>query len=238
MLTIDEQKQVKVWLQAELDGVAFPVDFDIAWQMAGYARKDHAKRRLTNQSSYLVINEDYKIDHGDVLLPQSGESTILGRSSDQIVMTCDAFKHFCLMAQTSKGREIRQYFIEVEKNWNHNLMQQEIDALYECLDDLEDEKSRPDIIPKKFRVNHRNTPKTSVYTLVCVLQDDQFIELMTYTLPPEINNEPDFEKFTLLKGAAMANFYAFVHLLNEMSKDFTPCFDGVIHRYANLKASK
>jgi phage anti-repressor protein len=237
MLTIDEQKQVKDWLQDELDGVAFPVDFDIAWVMAGYARKDHAKRRLTNQSSYLVKDEDYKIDHGDVLLPQSGESTILGRSSDRIVMTCDAFKHFCLMAQTSKGREIRQYFINVEKNWNHDLMQDEIDALYECLDDLESETKQCES-PKKFRVNHQNVSNTSVYTLVCVVGDGQFVELMSYTLPPEIYNEPEFERYSLLKGAAMANFYAFVHLLNEMSKDFTPCLDGVIYRYASLGRSK
>lgn len=116
MISTNEQQYVQDWLQAELNGERFPVDFDIAWTMAGYSRKDHAKRRLTNQSSYLVINEDYQVDKGSVLLPRSGESTIFGRSSDRVVMTCDAFKHFCLMAQTAKGREIRQYFIEVEKS--------------------------------------------------------------------------------------------------------------------------
>jgi len=41
----------------------------------------------------------------------------VGRSSDLITMTCDTFKHFCLLAKTDQGRNTRQYFIEAEKKW-------------------------------------------------------------------------------------------------------------------------
>lgn len=105
----DYSKIVDRWLSAEKDGVEFPVEFDIAWKLAGYTRKDNAKRRLTNKSSYLKENRDY--------LLTSGEWLTSGRSSDSMLLTCDAFKHFCLMAETEQGEQIRQYFIESEKKW-------------------------------------------------------------------------------------------------------------------------
>jgi phage anti-repressor protein len=97
------------WIEAERNGVQFPVPFDLAWGIAGYSRKDHAKRRLLNKKSRLVENRDY--------LPTSGEWLIDGRSSDSIQLTCDAFKQFCLLAETEEGDNIRQYFIESEKKW-------------------------------------------------------------------------------------------------------------------------
>ena len=105
----DYSKIVDRWLSAEKDGTEFPVEFEIAWKLAGYARKDHAKRRITSKSSYLKEGRDY--------LPTSGEWLTSGRSSDSMLLTCDAFKHFCLMAETEQGEQIRQYFIESEKKW-------------------------------------------------------------------------------------------------------------------------
>lgn len=35
------------------------------------------------------------------------------------VLTIDMAKELCMMSKTSKGREIRKYFIQVEKNWNN-----------------------------------------------------------------------------------------------------------------------
>jgi len=34
------------WIEAERNGVKFPVPFEAAYSMAGYARKDNAKRSL------------------------------------------------------------------------------------------------------------------------------------------------------------------------------------------------
>lgn len=101
----DYSQLVERWLQAEQNGEQFPVDFDLAWKMAGYARKDIAKRRLSKlKKSIDFSTEEWK----------SGQR---GRSSDLILLTTDAFKHFCLMAETEQGELIRQYFIEAEKAW-------------------------------------------------------------------------------------------------------------------------
>lgn len=79
MITLDEQSLVQQWLEAEKNGEQFPVDFNIAWTMAGYSRKDHAKRRLETE---LSLGTDFAF-------LKSGEWTQQGRSSDLIQLTCD-----------------------------------------------------------------------------------------------------------------------------------------------------
>jgi len=96
---------VERWLRAEENGEQFPVDFDTAWQLAGYSRKSVAKRRLLRFKQ----NTDYCTEEC-----KNGQR---GRSSDLIYLSCDAFKHFCLLAETEQGDNIRQYFIEAEKKW-------------------------------------------------------------------------------------------------------------------------
>lgn len=112
----DYQAIVERWLRDESEGNPFPVDFEFAWQIAGYADKGKGKRRLSSEKSGLIEGQDYLIEKG-VPLTQSGKSELYGSSADQIVLSCDAFKHFCLLARTEQGRSIRQYFIESEKKW-------------------------------------------------------------------------------------------------------------------------
>ena len=93
------------WMAQERNGVKFPVDFDIAWKIAGYSTKHKAKNKL----KYLSEGEDFSTDR---LKSSTG-----GRPSQLIEMTCDALKHFCLLSETEQGRAIRQHFIEAEKKW-------------------------------------------------------------------------------------------------------------------------
>jgi len=111
----DYQTLINEWLEAEQNGTEFPVPFEQAWQIAGYSRKDSAKRKLTGKRSPLIENEDYLVRKGD--FHKSVDSSLSGSSGDSISLSCDAFKHLCLMAETEQGRQIRQYFIEAEKQW-------------------------------------------------------------------------------------------------------------------------
>ena len=111
------------WLQEEQNGVEFPVPLEIAWQIAGYSRKNNAKRRLISPNSRLIENQDYKVDSDlstQALLrsEQLLKSLLSGSSEDSTVLSGDGFKHFCLLAETQEGRLVRQHFIEAKGNEN------------------------------------------------------------------------------------------------------------------------
>ena len=79
----------------------FPVDFDLAWKWIGYSRKDNAKAAL----------RDNFIEDTDFLLLNSQEQKegSGGHNREQIHLTLDCFKAFCMMAGTAKGKEGRAY---------------------------------------------------------------------------------------------------------------------------------
>lgn len=106
----NQLEYIKDCMQKEHNGVEFPVDFDIAWRIAGYSTKQKGKNKL----KYLVSGVDF--------LTNRVKSSNGGRPSHLILLTCDAFKHFCLLAETKQGRDIRQYFIEAEKKFRHTLI--------------------------------------------------------------------------------------------------------------------
>lgn len=82
----------------------FPIDFDDVWQWTGYSEKGKAKRALLTAG--FVENVDFL----PILAKSSG-----GRPAEKIYLTIDCFKMFCMMAGTSKGHEVRLYFLECEK---------------------------------------------------------------------------------------------------------------------------
>lgn len=99
----DTAQLLDEWIEAERKGVAFPVPFEAAWRLAGYSRKDNAKRKLVKSAL-------------GILFLRSEEKTA-GRGFEVIRLNTDGLKHLCLMAETSEGQAIRQYFIEAEKKW-------------------------------------------------------------------------------------------------------------------------
>lgn len=49
-------------------------------------------------------------------LVKSGNGTV--RAYDDYLLTIDMAKELCMMSKTEKGKEVRKYFIQVEKKWN------------------------------------------------------------------------------------------------------------------------
>lgn len=85
----------------------FPVDFDNAWVWIGYSRKDVAKSSLI--SAGFLPGTDFRISRN--ITGNSGR----GRNPDSIWLTLDCFKSFAMMAGTERGKEVRAYFIDCEK---------------------------------------------------------------------------------------------------------------------------
>lgn len=106
IVSFDVQQLIKQWIEAERNGEQFPVPFDIAWKIAGYSRKDSAKR-------YLPKSSRGKFFHVYVEKPKGK-----GRPKENIKLTTDGLQHLCLMADTEEGESVRQLFIETKKKWD------------------------------------------------------------------------------------------------------------------------
>jgi anti-repressor protein len=86
----------------------YPIDFDDAWKWIGYSSKQKARNKLFH-------NFEPKIDY-TVLLNQMGKQNGRGgHNREQIRLTIDCFKSLAMMAGTSKGKEVRQYFLKCER---------------------------------------------------------------------------------------------------------------------------
>jgi phage anti-repressor protein len=90
----------------------YPVDFDQAWQWVGYARKDSALRALKES---FIEGIDFNL-HNNVEVRFEGGREVR-RPFDTYFLTVDCFKSFCMMAGTEKGKEVRKYYLRIEKEY-------------------------------------------------------------------------------------------------------------------------
>ena len=97
----------------------FPIDFDNAWMWVGYTRKENALNKLLNNFD---IGVDF-IEEENIFSP-NGEKIARGRKPDKYYITIDCFKAFCMMAGTSKGKEVRKYFLDCEKELKKRIYQE------------------------------------------------------------------------------------------------------------------
>lgn len=99
------------WIEAERNGVQFPVPFDMAWPMAGYSRKDSAKR---NGLKGLVKDEHYSTKRWSVK-----HSNGSGASSKELIeLSMAGFEHLCLMADTPEGKAVRDLYRQAKAKWD------------------------------------------------------------------------------------------------------------------------
>ncbi|MEH1800801.1 MAG: phage antirepressor KilAC domain-containing protein [Nostoc sp.] len=102
-LNISIQSQIKNAVESEVE---FSVNFDDGWQWLEYSRKDAAKRVMV---ANFEENIDYLVSHNNV------ENLSGGRPSEDIYLTADCFKQLSMLSGTAKGREVRLYFIQCER---------------------------------------------------------------------------------------------------------------------------
>ena len=84
------------------------------WQWSGYSTKEKAAYKTKK----LEEGVDYKL-HKDVKL--KGSRT--GQKINQYLFSIDGFKQFLMLSNTTRGRQIRLYFIEAEKKLQGEMAQ-------------------------------------------------------------------------------------------------------------------
>lgn len=85
----------------------YPISFDDAWRWLEYSRKDSAK--VAFNSCGFVESIDFR------RFPDKSGKPQGGRPVENIQLTCECLKQWGMMCGTSKGKEIRSYFIECER---------------------------------------------------------------------------------------------------------------------------
>ena len=88
----------------------FPIDFDAAWKWIGYSTKQKAKNKLTNNFN---IGLDYTLTQ--TVKRVEGNKGGGSVRFESINLTIDCFKSLGMIAGTTKGKEVRRYFLECER---------------------------------------------------------------------------------------------------------------------------
>lgn len=104
------KETIQDYINEEQKGNRFPISLNDTYEAIGYSRKDSAVRTLEN--SGMLDGQDV---HRIVEMLESGKESI------DYMMTIDCFKHFCMLAKTEIGYQVRQYFIDVEKAYRKML---------------------------------------------------------------------------------------------------------------------
>lgn len=87
----------------------YPVDFDDLWYWCEYSNKANALRVLQREMAESIdFTQIIRIDENKI-------GDLRGRPTTKYYLTVDAAKMFAMMAGTSKGKEVRKYFLECER---------------------------------------------------------------------------------------------------------------------------
>lgn len=167
-------------IEAEKSGNQFPIDFDDVWKALGYSRKNDAISRLIETH---IIAEDY-IESG---LAEYSAKPKGGRPSRKIFISIDCLKSFAMMAQTSEGKEVRRYFIEIEKAYRDNL-QRTFDAPVKVDKPSKRVKSLEDEVKELNKENAELIKKIEDYR-----EDIRKLFAESKLLTDNICNKTDFE---------------------------------------------
>jgi anti-repressor protein len=154
-LNISIQSQIKSTVESELE---FSVSFNDAWVWLDYSRKDAAKRVL---EANFEKGLDYSSFHNIV------EREVGATRVEEIYLTKDCFKQLAMLAATSKGKEVRLYFIQCEKEYKAIKANQPTDILYlleQSAAAIKEARAQAAIAERKIV---EMAPKVEMYDIIC-----------------------------------------------------------------------
>jgi phage anti-repressor protein len=94
----------------------FIIDLDNIWKWIGYSKKQNAKDTLVK---FFIKEIDYKI-----VLTLKSNQVYGGCNKEKILLTIETFKELCMEAKTETGKNIRKYYIKLEKLLNETIIEE------------------------------------------------------------------------------------------------------------------
>ena len=151
----------------------FVISLDDVWKWCGFTRKDHCKRTI---EKHFTRDVDYKS-----ALPNWGERKNEGGfNKETIMMNIETFKSLCMLAGTSKSKQIRQYYLKLEEllqgtlrdqlQEQERLLQEELENKLQLLE-LQN-KEKQDKINLLTRKTNKFELGESVYIFHSTFNDD------------------------------------------------------------------
>ncbi|NBU33736.1 hypothetical protein EB118_06120 [bacterium] len=86
----------------------FVIDMDNVWEWLGFSQKGHCKRAIMK---HFKNDADYKV----ALSTPARRKNEGGFNKETVLLTVDTFKELCMLSGTDKSKEIRKYFLQMEK---------------------------------------------------------------------------------------------------------------------------
>jgi anti-repressor protein len=152
------QSQIKATVKSDQE---FAVPFDDAWQWLQYSRKDSCKRLLV---SNFEKNIDYLVFHNNE------ENLSGGRPSEEIYLSKDCLKQLAMLSGTSKGKEVRLYFIECERELKASKdaqLEKSTDIVYLLEESAKAIKEARALAAQAENKVIEMAPKVEIYNTVC-----------------------------------------------------------------------
>jgi len=135
-LNTEDEKQFalhfKIYLEHGYKNNTFPINFDDVWKMCEFDKKynalrvlqkhfeenkDYKKVLLQNEERFLLEDNDGKSCSSKMRsgFSQPERKQNGGQNKETIMLNVDTFKEFCMKASTQKAKQIRSYYIKLEK---------------------------------------------------------------------------------------------------------------------------
>jgi len=101
----------------------YVINFDDVWKWCGFTRGDNARRVL---EKHFTIDIDYKVQNfaPQVEGAKNNYENRGGHNKEYIYLTINAFKKFCMKANTAKADEVHDYYIKLEHVLNQTIAEE------------------------------------------------------------------------------------------------------------------
>ena len=87
----------------------FPIALSDVWGWLGFSTKGNAQKAFEKLD--VIEGEDFEV------VIQKDNNLSGGRTLTETKLTIDCFKLWAMSAQTAKGKDVRRYYLQIEKEW-------------------------------------------------------------------------------------------------------------------------
>jgi anti-repressor protein len=215
-LSFSIQSQIKATVESDQE---FAVPFEDAWQWLEYSSKGNAKRTLT-------ANFEEGVDYSSLITIEKRK--IGATRVEEIYLTKDCLKQLAMLSGTSKGKEVRLYYIQCERELKASKdaqLEKSTDIVYLLEESAKAIKEARALAAQAEAKVIEMTPKVETYNIVCEQGKNLKIGEVAKILSVENMGPNRLFAFLRDKGVLMKNNQPYSKF--EFENKYFDCIRGV-----------